>query len=218
MWGSLDAATTEQMLNGLSENARSLEEVITTLLDFSGLQAGRTEAAMQPVALSVLVEATAARFREEFAGRDVELDLRPGLRVNADPALLDRALDHLIQNALRHTPVGTAVRIESRVDGRDAVVSVTDRGQVISHEELPHLTKQFFRGGDINTRPRGLGLGLALVVEMLELMGSALEIDSAPGWGSRFAFRLELIEDVAGGRGSASSGRPARRGEAETSR
>jgi signal transduction histidine kinase len=206
MMGSLDVETMRTMLHGLSQNARSLEEVITSLLDFSRLEGGATVAAMQPVELQRLVEATVERARASLEDRDVELDLRPGLRVSADPALLDRAVGHLLQNAAKHTPQGTAIRVETRVDGADAIVSVTDRGGGILSHDLPHLTQRFYRGGDINTRPRGLGLGLALVSEMVELMGSALEIDSAPGWGSRFAFRLELVEDVAGGRSTRASG------------
>jgi signal transduction histidine kinase len=205
MWDSLDVETMRKMLTGLTQNARSLDEVITSLLDFSRLESGATEVAMRPVELQRLVERMVERVRDSLDGREVELDLRPGLRVSADPALLDRALGHLLQNAARHTPAGTLIRVETLVDGSDAVVGVTDRGGGIPPEELPHLTQHFYRGGDINTRPRGLGLGLALVSEMLEMMGSALEIDSAPGWGSRFAFRLELVEDVAGGRASRAS-------------
>jgi signal transduction histidine kinase len=135
-----------------------------------------------------------------LGGLEVELDLRPGLRVNADPTLVDRVVGHLLQNAVRHTPAGTPIRVETRVDAGRAIVVVADRGPGIAPEDLPHLTERFYRGGDINTRPRGLGLGLALVSEMVAMMGSALEIDSAPAWGSRFAFRLELLEDDAGGR------------------
>jgi signal transduction histidine kinase len=202
MWGNLDPETLRGMLQGLSQNARSLEEVITTLLDYTRLEGGGTTAEMQPVELQRLVEATLERASGALEGREVQVDLRPGLRVSADPDLLDRALGHLLQNAARHTPEGTAIRIETRVDGSDVVVSVTDRGGGIHPKDLPHLTQRFYRGGDINTRPRGLGLGLALVSEMVELMGSELEVDTAPGWGSRFGFRLELVEDVAGGRSS----------------
>src|SRR5262249_54857665 len=92
------------------------------------------------------------------------------------------------------------VRVETLVAGADVVVVVADRGPGISPEELPHLTQRFFRGGGINTPPPGLGLGLALVSEMTALMGTRNENDSAPGCGSRFAFRLELVEGVAGGR------------------
>jgi two-component system sensor histidine kinase MtrB len=142
------------------------------------------------------------RVEEGSACRPVEVDLRPGLRVSADPSLVDRILEHLINNALRHTDPDVPVRVETRVDATDVLIVVADRGPGISPDELPHLNERFFRGGDINSRPRGLGLGLSLVSEMAALMGTTIEIDSAPGWGSRFAFRLELLEDVAGGRAS----------------
>jgi signal transduction histidine kinase len=190
------------MLRGLSQNVRSLDELIATLLDFTMIEAGSAVANMQPVDVEAMLQAVAGRTQDEASGRRIELDLRPGLRVSADPALVDRIVEHLLQNAIRHTEPDVPIRLETRVDGADVVVAVSDRGPGIDPAELPHLTERFFRGGDINTRPRGLGLGLSLVSEMAALMGSAIEIDSAPGWGSRFAFRLELVEDVAGGRAS----------------
>jgi signal transduction histidine kinase len=202
VWGNVDELTMGQMLTGLSQNARALEEVVTSLLDFSRMESGVTEVSMQPVDLRHVVEAAVAHAVEAMGRPPVAMDIRPGIRASADPTLLERVVGHLLQNAVRHTPPGTPIRVETRVDGGAAVVSVIDRGQGITPEELPHLTERFFRGGDINTRPRGLGLGLALVSEMVATMGSRLEIDSAPGWGSRFGFRLELIEDVAAGRPS----------------
>jgi signal transduction histidine kinase len=202
VWETLDRETIESMLHGLSQNARSLDEAISTLLDFSRMEAGAATAVMQPVDIEALVRAVVRRVEEGSACRPVEVDLRPGLRVSADPSLVDRILEHLINNALRHTDPDVPVRVETRVDATDVLIVVADRGPGISPDELPHLNERFFRGGDINSRPRGLGLGLSLVSEMAALMGTTIEIDSAPGWGSRFAFRLELLEDVAGGRAS----------------
>jgi signal transduction histidine kinase len=206
VWQTLDADTMASMLRGLSQNARSLDGLIATLLDFTMIEAGSAVASMRPVDAETLLRAVADRTGDEASGRTIELDLRPGLRVSADPALVDRIVEHLLQNAIQHTEPDVPIRLETRVDGPDVVVAVSDRGPGIDAADLPHLTERFFRGGDINTRPRGLGLGLSLVSEMAELMGSAIEIDSAPGWGSRFAFRLERVEDVAGGRPSRAGG------------
>jgi hypothetical protein len=63
----------------------------------------------------------------------------------------------------------------------------------ISAADLPYLGARFFRGGDLNARPKGLGLGLALVTSALELHGAVLEVESAEGRGSRFSFRLSPL-------------------------
>ncbi len=198
VWSTLDEATLRGMLGGLTQHARDLEEVVTSLLDFSRLESGAAAAHLQAVDLSGLVDSSVQQAADVMGGlQEVELDLRPGIRANADPALVHRVIGHLLQNAVRHTPPGTPIRVETRVDGGAAVVSVTDRGPGIPPDELPHLTERFYRGGDINTRPRGLGLGLSLVDEMVKMMGSSLAVDSAPGWGSRFEFRLELAKEPA---------------------
>jgi signal transduction histidine kinase len=206
VWQTLDAETMASMLRGLSQNVRSLDGLLSTLLDFSMIEAGSAVANMQPVDIEQVLQGVAGRTEQEAQGRRIDLDLRPGLRVSADPVLVDRIVGHLLLNAVHHTEPDVPIRLETRVDAADVVVAVSDRGPGIDPKDLPHLTERFYRGGDINTRPRGLGLGLSLVSEMAGLMGSALEVDSAPGWGSRFAFRLELIEDVAGGRASRAAG------------
>jgi signal transduction histidine kinase len=65
----------------------------------------------------------------------------------------------------------------------------------VSEDDARHLGERFFRGGEINSRAKGLGLGLALVREILELHGTDLEIETSPGAGSRFAFRLPLAPE-----------------------
>ena len=108
-----------------------------------------------------------------------------------DPVQIERVLQNLLWNAAKHTPTGTHVTLSARAEGDRIVLSVADDGPGISEEELRHLGERFYRGGDLNARStKGLGLGLALVKEILELHGSALEIESQVGNGSRFAFRL----------------------------
>ena len=89
------------------------------------------------------------------------------------------------------------MRLSAHADGTMAEVSVSDDGPGVSEDDAEHLGERFFRGGDLNTRTKGIGLGLALVREILELHGSELEIDTRLGSGSRFAFRLPLDVDPA---------------------
>jgi signal transduction histidine kinase len=109
---------------------------------------------------------------------------------------MDRVIENLVTNAVKHTPSGTHVELFARRDGAYAVVGVSDDGPGIPEEDLVRLGERFFRGGDLNARPKGVGLGLALAREMLELHGSELEMESRPGEGSRFSFRLPLSDAV----------------------
>ena len=139
----------------------------------------------------------------------LELDVEGGIRAWGDPVLVDRVLENLLTNAAKHTPAGTTVRVSARNEGDEVMVSVADDGPGVPESEVSHLTERFFRGGDINTRPRGLGLGLALVREMLELQGTELAIETSEGLGSRFVFRLQRA-DPPDGDGAGAGQRSAR--------
>jgi signal transduction histidine kinase len=210
VWDTIDPETLRKMLEGMNQNARSLETIITTLLDFSRLEAGEARPVVQPVELGGLVLSAVDRIQAQFPGRQVWVEAPPGLVAEADPALLDRVLGHLLSNALTHTPEGTPVTVKVLDEAVDLLVLVWDEGPGIPADELPHVTERFYRGGDINTRPRGLGLGLALVSEMLNLLGTVLEIDSEPGRGSVFGFRLPRSKEAPPGPPSAGATATAR--------
>lgn len=194
VWDTMDDQTRRQMLSGLSEHSRSLEALITTLLDFSRLEAGTPlPATLGDVEIGPVLDWAARRFEEVYGGDRLTLDAEPGLRVRADAVLLERILQNLLSNAGGHTAPGTAVRLLAHAEDDDVVIGVSDDGPGIPDDELPYITERFYRGGDINTRPRGLGLGLALVSEMLEMQDSALELESVPGSGCRFWFRLPAV-------------------------
>jgi signal transduction histidine kinase len=78
----------------------------------------------------------------------VEIDAPERLVVRADAVLLDRVLENLLANAVKHTPAGTGVLIAMRQEERHAVIEVADRGPGIPENELPHIGERFFRGGD----------------------------------------------------------------------
>jgi signal transduction histidine kinase len=193
-WGRLEEDTGRELLNRLNANSKTLEGIITALLDFSRIEAGWPEARLEAVDLAPLLGGTVARLEGLSAGRVLDQDIGPDVTVLADALLIDRVAENLLSNAFKHTPPGTPVELSARRVGSEVIVSVRDEGPGIEEEELTHLGERFFRGGDLNTRPKGLGLGLALVREVLDLHGSALEIDSRPGHGSTFSFRLKAVE------------------------
>jgi signal transduction histidine kinase len=193
-WGVLDDDTRLELLGRLNANAQTLEGIITTLLDFSRLEAGRPQAHVAPIDLADHLKLTAARLTGLFGGRDLVLDIDPDLTVLADALLIDRVVENLLSNAFKHTPPGTIVELAAHRIDDDVVVAVGDDGPGIPEEELAHLGERFFRGGDLNTRPKGLGLGLALAREILDMHGAALEVESNPGQGSTFSFRLRVID------------------------
>jgi signal transduction histidine kinase len=192
-WLELDDDLRTELLARLNANAASLNDIITKLLDFSRVEAGRLEAQTQPVDLRALLDDVVDRLQILFVEHALDLAVEEGVIVQADSVLLERIVENLLSNATKHTPSGSRIELIARSQGDQAVVEVSDDGPGIPPEELKHLGERFFRGGDPNTRnTRGTGLGLALVREILTLHGGTLEVKSAVGVGSRFVFRLPL--------------------------
>jgi signal transduction histidine kinase len=199
-WDVLDEPVRRELVTRLNANAMSLHRIISTLLDFSRLQAGAMELHREPVPLRAFVEDVVGRLGSILSGHRISVDVPDALRVEADPTLLERVMENLLSNAVKYTPPGTEITFGANAapDGT-AEVAVTDRGPGIPPADLRYLGDRFFRGGDVNTRKtRGTGLGLALVREILRLHGTALHVESEVGRGSRFSFRLPAVEGSTG--------------------
>jgi signal transduction histidine kinase len=196
-WESLDESTQREFLGHLNANATSLHQIITALLDFSRLEAGRLELDLRDVPVRPWLEQMLSRLRSVTETHHVSLDAPPEVSVRADPVLLDRVVENLLSNAVKHTPEGTSITLTAAAENGHATISVVDDGPGIPPWELPHLGDRFFRGGDASTRQtRGTGLGLAFVREILDLHGSELVIDSEPGRGSSFSFTLPVSSSM----------------------
>ena len=172
-----------------------------SLLDFTRIGAGSLALKRQEFEIGELLREVTGRLGPLFGARPIELETERGLTVQADPFLIERVIENLLSNAARHTPEGTRVDVSARGEDGSVAVSVSDSGQGLSEEDARHLGERFFRAGDINSRSKGLGLGLALVREILELHGTDLEIETSLGAGSRFTFRLPWVsshEDALG--------------------
>ncbi|MGH2734795.1 MAG: ATP-binding protein [Actinomycetota bacterium] len=194
-WGRLGEAEKLDLLNRLNANVRSLEDIVSKLLDFSRLEAGKFSIEPEPVPVRHRAAEVLARLSSLLDAHRIELTVDRRVRAHADPLLLDRVLENLIANAAKYTPAGTTIRITARPSAENVCIEVADDGPGIPAAELSHLGERFYRGGDLNARRvRGTGLGLALVKEILELHSSRLEITSEVGRGSTFAFSLVSAE------------------------
>lgn len=192
-WDTLGDTLRLELMNRLNANARTLHQIITTLLDFSRIDAGRMDVHLEPVPLRPHIDAVVGRLHGLLVSHRVTVDVPRDVLVLADPMLLDRVVENLLSNAVKYTPHGTAIEVTARIEHSEVAVAVSDSGPGIPPDDLRNLGDRFFRGGDPNTRrTRGTGLGLALVKEILGLHQTRLEIISRVGQGSRFSFRLPV--------------------------
>ncbi len=156
-------------------------------LDFKGVTLKR-----EPFAFGELAADVVQKFQLAAAGHNVELGVEaaPHLPfVDADLGLVERVLENLIGNALRHTPAGGRVRVRAQDDAAGVRAEVQDSGRGIAAGDLPHVFERHFRGSEGSASP-GAGLGLAIARRIVELHGGAIGVDSAAGAGTRFWFTL----------------------------
>jgi signal transduction histidine kinase len=190
---TVDAATRDEFLAQMREQVTRLTKLATDLLDLSRVDAGRLTVAQEPVDLSELAAELAAELapRATAAGRALEVAPEPPVPALADAERVLQIGRILVENALVHTPEGTAVRVSSALDGGRATLTVADDGPGIPREAAQQVFERFYRLD--GTRASGSGLGLAIARELAELMGGRIELDSQNGW---TLFTLVLSADA----------------------
>jgi two-component system sensor histidine kinase KdpD len=159
-----------------------LTDLVTNLLDLSRLQAGVLSVFPRPVGLDDVVSLTLDHTASSGA---VEVDVPADLpEVLADPALLDRVIANLVQNALRYRPDGAPVRLAGSAHGSIVELRVIDRGPGIPEADREQAFAPFQRRDDLSTsNSAGVGLGLAIARGFTEAMGGTLTMDDTPGGG-----------------------------------
>jgi signal transduction histidine kinase len=177
----LDDATRRDFLVGMREQVDRLAKLAAELLDLSRLDAGRLRVERVSLNLGRLADLLLEEFQPLARGSEHRLELAPDGEVAAlaDEQRVLQIGRALVENALRHTPPGTTVRIEVRRENGRAVLAVVDDGPGISPEHAPHVFERFYRAD--GALASGSGLGLAIARELAEVMGGEIELDSRPG-------------------------------------
>ncbi len=180
----------------IEASATAMESLLNALLDLSKLDAGVVEARPHCFAVSAVFHQLANQFMPVAQARDIRLSFAPSsLWVNSDPILVERILGNLISNALRYTDRG-GVLIGARRIGRDKLrFEVWDSGKGIPHEYQARIFEEYFQlENPERHRDKGLGLGLAIVSRLLQLLGSRVQVRSQPGRGACFSFQFARCE------------------------
>ena len=176
-----DAADTEELLATADESLDRLTHLVENLLDMSRLQAGALSLFPRPSGLDEIV----ARALDNLdpLGWDITVEIPESLpAVYADPAILERVVVNLIENALRYSPAGKPPLITASALGDRVELRVVDRGPGIPEQDKERMFVPFQRLGDTDNTT-GVGLGLALSRGLTEAMGGTLTAEDTPGGG-----------------------------------
>src|SRR5688572_14395739 len=168
-----DEAQRRQAVNAIDRNAKVQTRLIEDLLDVSRMIKGRVSLTVAPLDLRSVVDAAIETVRPAAAAKEIAIDVAEAddvLPVIGDEHRLQQVVWNLLANALKYTPRGGRIEVASRTDGDWVIVAVTDNGEGITPEFLPHVFEPF-RQGSSSTMRSGLGLGLAIVRRLVELHG-----------------------------------------------
>lgn len=185
---------TPEVIASLGEEVALLGRLVEDLRLLSLIDAGQLSLQLQPVALGAAALRAIQQVASSAEGKGVALesavpDALPPAR--ADPDRLQQILLNLLSNALRHTPAGGTVRLFAQAAGGLLHIQVTDNGEGISPEDLPHIFDRFYRSDDSRRRATGgTGLGLSIVRGLVEAMGGRVWAESVVGQGTTIHFTL----------------------------
>jgi PAS domain S-box-containing protein len=196
--GNLDDAASKRALETIVRNARAQRQLIDDLLDISRIITGKLRLDVRPVELAQIIESVVDGVRPAADARNIHLQTTLDSLtspISGDPDRLQQIIWNLLINAIKFTPKGGRVqlrfeRIESHVE-----IIISDTGQGISPELLPHIFDRFRQFDSSSTRRHsGLGLGLSIVRQLVELHGGTVEAESAgEGEGTTFKVILPMI-------------------------
>lgn len=131
------------------------------------------------------------QLRAEERSIDLKLDLNPKApQVFGDIAMMQRVLENLLDNGLRHTPSGGSIRIGVSVDSGNVVVQIKDTGCGIPEKDVPRIFERFYQQEKHRSDSNSAGLGLAIVKRILELHNSVIQVNSKLEKGTTFTFQL----------------------------
>lgn len=191
----MDEGAIQNALQTILKTTDYMTDIVTDILDLGALRRDTMTAKMSEIPLADLLQQTAADFRSAtLVSTKVTFEWN-GIPVTGlgIPSLLKRAVNNLLDNAVKYSPADAPIVLRLRQEEDMAVIEVEDQGRGISEEETPFLNEPFFRGANTDGIP-GTGLGLPIAAEAMQCMGGNIAHSDRAGGGSIFTIRLPLFQ------------------------
>jgi signal transduction histidine kinase len=181
----------KKLMQTIIHNANTLETRLAELLDIVKTGSGKLQLQFEPVDMKSLIQGTCLQVSPLLRNKDLKLttELPDSMPIiHGDGPRLEQVMLNLMTNAAKFTPAGGTITIRARQQDNGLVVDVQDNGIGIAREEQSRLFKPYSRLSSDRQQHPGLGLGLALSKQVVELHGGRIWVNSEPGKGSTFSF------------------------------
>lgn len=190
-----DPAERDRCVDIIGAKVDQLDGMVDDLIDFVRMDTSEWRRHLAPVELAPFLGDLARRVQADAELLDrrfrVDLEIPQGVSAPMDERLAQRALENILNNALRYTASDGLVRLAARAEPGRATVTISDDGPGIAGEDLPRIFDLFYRG-TASRREQGLGLGLAIVRGVADSHGWEVVVRSEPGRGSEFEISIPL--------------------------
>lgn len=191
---STDVERTASYIEKSTENIQRLEKLINDLLDVTKINAGKLNYELLPFDFSQMLRDSVESVQLTSSTHQIMLDQPEQLNVTGDRLRLEQVVNNFLSNAIKYSPGGNKVIVKSQVSGQGLIVSIQDFGIGIQSQHIKRLFDRYYRIDNTAMRFEGLGLGLFISSEILKRHMGTFWIESEPGKGSTFYFRLPLTE------------------------
>ena len=184
-----DQAELRELLDVLTGETQRINRIVQQFLEY----ARPPRLALRRANLRDMLEGAADALRAKAATRHVAIDtdLAGAGEAVVDPDQLKQAVDNLLRNAIDASPDGARVRLDARRDGADLVITIADQGPGIPADVLPKIFDLYF-----TTKSDGTGVGLAVTHQIVEAHQGRIDVDSAPGAGTRMSVRVPATQEA----------------------
>jgi PAS domain S-box-containing protein len=196
-------SSTDEVAEGLAiiqRNARMQTQIISDLLDMSRIISGKIRLEPQQIDLRTVIDASIESVHPSADVKDIAIEKTIGSvpMIHGDPARLQQAVWNLLTNAIKFTPRSGRVKVSLQQVDSQAQITVSDNGQGIGNDFLPHIFQRFRQADASTTRSHGgLGIGLSIVKSLVELHGGTVSVVSdGKGKGSAFTITLPIPADT----------------------
>ena len=191
----------KESLNIAHEQATRLTSLVDDILELSRIESGQVQFRNELVQIAQIARLSLTETLALAQGKGIVIEFNPQRdlgegRIFADPSRIQSMITNLLTNAIKFTPNGGTISMMLDSNGREILLSVRDTGVGIPRDQHTRIFRKFYRVDRENEAIPGTGLGLPIVLSIVEHYGGRIEVESEEGKGSCFRVYLPVLQDI----------------------